>query len=334
MVAASWNGSLTITFTLGLIQFLLAPYSFFVSFARAVEMSVPILIPHFLVFSSMNWLYSLVERNISTFPFLSSVFSWGHLPINGQTIIIFFLVDQATCLYATCFYPDIKQYTANKIIHHVLYGFLNTKTMHLIILFHCWNQKQHLSIWQWLLDGVILNATVKIGSLFQKNLFRNMSAMFYHQHRMAHLPIVYQHAHKLHHHLQGATAFDAGVWGCGMPEEFFFLFCDLFYCTWTGIIPTCFNKLMLSISFRSKFQYIVRVGEDAENFHSDHHTLHSKNFGVGRSFGLLDLYFTTYSSCRDPCQDHLYIHDKDGRVLVEKIVVKDQNSVQFVFKRE
>ena len=89
MVAASWNGSLTITFTLGLIQFLLAPYSFFVSFARAVEMSVPILIPHFLVFSSIDWLYTLAAGNISTFQFLSDVFSWVHLPIlQGPAFVV------------------------------------------------------------------------------------------------------------------------------------------------------------------------------------------------------------------------------------------------------
>ena len=328
MVAASWKGCLTSTFVLGLIQFLLAPYSLFVSFARAVQMAVPILIPHFLVFSCINWLFSLTRGNNSSFQFLCDVLSWGHIPINGHTILIFFLVDQTTCFYATCLYPDIKQYPVKKILQHVLYGFLNT--MHLVILFHCWNQEQHISLWHWLLDGCIINACIRIG-----NIFENMFGMtlFYHQHRMAHLPIVYQHAHKLHHHLQGATAFDAGVWGWGMPEEFFFLFADLFYCSWAGIIPTCFNKLMLIISFQTKFEHIVRIGDKADNFHADHHTIHFKNFGAGPSFGILDLYFSTFSSSQDQ-SDQLYIHDKTGRILVNKILIEEQKCIQFVFQRE
>jgi hypothetical protein len=199
----------------------------------------------------------------------------------------------------------------------MLYGFLNTKTMHLIILFHCWNLEKHISLWHFLLDGFILNETVKFGSFLEENVLGNICGMslFYHQHRMAHLPIIYQHAHKFHHHLQGATAFDAGMWGWGMPEEFFFLFADLFFCTWAGIMPTCFNKKMLLITFRTKFDHLVRVGEKDDNFHSDHHTIHSKNFGVGHSFGLLDLYFSTFSCCKYPEQDHVYIHDKDGRIL-------------------
>ena len=45
------------------------------------------------------------------------------------------------------------------------------------------------------------------------------SPLTYHVHRLSHLPTVYQHAHKLHHHLQGTTAFDATLYGWGMPEE-------------------------------------------------------------------------------------------------------------------
>ena len=54
--------------------------------------------------------------------------------------------------------------------------------------------------------------------------------LFYHQHRMAHLPKgidkktnlceiyplplkVYEHAHKLHHYLHGTLAFDAHIYG-------------------------------------------------------------------------------------------------------------------------
>ena len=38
---------------------------------------------------------------------------------------------------------------------------------------------------------------------------------------------VYEHAHKLHHYLHGTNAFDAHIYGNGMPEEFFFMLIEL-----------------------------------------------------------------------------------------------------------
>ena len=89
-------------------------------------------------------------------------------------------------------------------------------------------------------------------------------------------------------------------------------------------MPNYFNKLMLIISFRTKFEQIVQVGEKADNFHSNHYTVHTKNFGVGQSFGLLDLYLTTFSNCQENDDlSQLFITDKNGRIRVEKIIKED-----------
>ena len=100
-------------------------------------------------------------------------------------------------------------------------------------------------------------------------------------------------------------------------------------------MPTCFNKLMLIISFRTKFEHTVQVGEKADNFHSNHHTVHTKNFGVGQSFGLLDLYLSTFSNCQENDDlSQLFIKDKNGRIRVEKLIKEDQDAVDFIFTRE
>ncbi len=53
------------------------------------------------------------------------------------------------------------------------------------------------------------------------------SELFYLQHRLAHLPRVYEHAHKAHHYLHDTTAFDAHLYGSGQAEEWACLMLEL-----------------------------------------------------------------------------------------------------------
>jgi len=114
----------------------------------------------------------------------------------------------------------------------------------------------------------------------------------YQQHRMAHLPKVYEHAHKLHHYLQGTLAFDAHIYGNGMPEEFFFLLLELVVGVQFGLAPATLNRLVLQFSIDNKFGHTQKPEDTCgDNFHADHHLVHVKNFGIHNC--LLDMYFDT-----------------------------------------
>ena len=41
------------------------------------------------------------------------------------------------------------------------------------------------------------------------------ATIYYHQHRIAHLPVVYDQSHKFHHYLHDTTPFDAHIYGAG-----------------------------------------------------------------------------------------------------------------------
>ncbi|XP_023323322.1 uncharacterized protein LOC111697529 [Eurytemora carolleeae] len=109
---------------------------------------------------------------------------------------------------------------------------------------------------------------------------------------MAHLPKVYEHAHKLHHYLHGTNAFDAHIYGNGMPEEFFFLVLELCMAMFAGLTPATLNRTILQYSVDNKFGHTQKPEDTAgENFHADHHLLHVKNFGIYNC--LMDMYFST-----------------------------------------
>ena len=63
----------------------------------------------------------------------------------------------------------------------------------------------------------VLGISPAVGRVFSK-LTMHWAALFYHMHRIAHLPGVYDQAHKAHHYLHDATAFDAHLYGSGAPE--------------------------------------------------------------------------------------------------------------------
>ena len=59
-------------------------------------------------------------------------------------------------------------------------------------------------------------------------------------------------AHKLHHFLHGTLAFDAHIYGNGMPEEFFFMLLELTMGVKLGLMPATLNRLILQYSWDNK----------------------------------------------------------------------------------
>jgi len=54
-----------------------------------------------------------------------------------------------------------------------------------------------------------------IAAKIQTLLKMDWATIYYHQHRIAHLPVVYDQSHKFHHYLHDTTPFDAHIYGAG-----------------------------------------------------------------------------------------------------------------------
>jgi hypothetical protein len=87
----------------------------------------------------------------------------------------------------------------------------------------------------WIIDA-FAQLTPKFAAKFSEKTL-HWASLFYHQHRLAHLPAVYSHAHKFHHHLPDACAFDAHIYGSGAPEEYFLLLTETIVAACLGCCP-------------------------------------------------------------------------------------------------
>lgn len=290
-IVTAWQGNVAATLVLSSAQFLVAPYSLFVSFTLALALAPPIYACHYVSFYLLQSTFSLLSMVCPPFvvDIASSLAPYTYLPIGPSFIAVFFLCDQALCLYCHLCTPS-KEFTVRETLIHVVWGFLNTKTYTLVILFHMMNAGVSIPVLIWLLDWQ-LGLTRKLSDVIS-GWGAHWAELFYTQHRMAHLPKVYEHAHKLHHYLHGTLAFDAHIYGNGMPEEYFFLLVELIAGVMFGLIPATLNRLIIQYSIDNKFGHTQKPEDTCgDNFHADHHLLHVKNFGIYNC--LMDMYFST-----------------------------------------
>jgi cytochrome b involved in lipid metabolism len=125
---------------------------------------------------------------------------------------------------------------------------------------------------------------------------------FYVEHRIGHCPVVYAHAHKMHHYLHDTTAWDAHIYGSGMNEEFCWILAETLpvIASNGALFPYFLNLYTLYMSWTNKSGHSrndadrteAPFGCDPDNFHADHHTYHRANFGLSGS-PILDFYFET-----------------------------------------
>ena len=81
-----------------------------------------------------------------------------------------------------------KKFTSKETLIHAVWGFLNTKTYTIVLLLHMMNSGVTIPIWIWLIDAKF-QVTTNI-SKFVSYYWMHWVELFYHQHRMAHLPKV------------------------------------------------------------------------------------------------------------------------------------------------
>eukprot|EP00913_Durusdinium_trenchii_P002456 g2269.t1 len=175
-----------------------------------------------------------------------------------------------------------ERFGAQRLLLHAAYGTFNTKTYFFVVLGSLFGYRFDLRVV--ILTGLLTLAVKSYG--LHKTILKGCGwpcfpVCFYVEHRIGHLPVVYQHAHKMHHYLHDTTAFDAHIYGSGMNEEFFWIWAE-------------------------------------DNFHADHHTLHRANYGSALGV-LLDFYFGTQGSQTKGAGGLAYQRSEEGDQIVLQV---------------
>jgi hypothetical protein len=262
-----------------LVQFAVAPYSLFAAIAAWYHV-LPLFAVHYAIFALLQTGTGAV---LSRAPALHG---YVYVPIDVRFILWWIVVDQLICVLFCVWTPIGRpvRYPAKRLVQSVGYGFINSKTYWLVLLLSCRGFEINLAAWllmamaptravTWVSDRLapLLPAT-SLHWTFQ-------SSMFYHSHRMVHLPGVYAQAHRHHHYLADATPFDADLYGSGLPEEWAKLVTEVAMCMLVGIMPWSLSFGALRTSMRNRIGH-TRTGDEDANFHVNHHARHVRNFGV------------------------------------------------------
>eukprot|EP00736_Rhodelphis_marinus_P003877 Rmarinus@m.4915 len=292
-IYTAWHGSVQGTFLLSVLQFAIAPYSLFVALSLTIALAPPIYLAHYLSCALVHVMTYAAATVLSPMFLISPEDGYATLifesTLPGWFIVLFFLSDQLLCLYCHYLTPSVP-FTPRKTLTHIFWGFLNTKTYYLVVFLHIWRAQIPISLSVWLCDWA-LGITPAIASIISRHGMHWLE-LFYHQHRMAHLPRVYEHAHKLHHYLHGTNAFDAHIYGNGMPEEFFLLWIEIGACMQFHFSPASLNRFILQLSWDNKMGHTQQPEDTCgNNHHTDHHLRHLRNFGIYNC--LMDMYFGT-----------------------------------------
>jgi len=275
----------------GLLQFLVAPLSLTGSLIR-LQTNVSDCILHYVC-------CGLVAAALDA----TDITSWSpHLTIDIYFISIFFITDFV--LNVIVHMNTSESFGPWRMAIHIVYGTFNTKT-YFVVVFGC--------LLGFRIDLVLLCLTSLLGLAARRyGLYAGLLRLicwpcfaicFYVEHRIGHLPVNYQNAHKMHHYLHDSTAFDAHIYGSGMNEEYFWILAETIPCL---LAPNLFFPYFLNLetlyqSWTNKGAH-TRSDEgigsetfgcfDEDNYHADHHTLHRANFGSSTGV-LLDFYFGT-----------------------------------------
>ena len=296
MIVSAWYGNVGATLLMSLVQVVVAPYSLFAAFSLFVALSPAMYAPHTVAFVGLPWLAggasSLISPMLGPEAVATAVAFHNErlcFAVTGWMVVAFLVVDQVLCVYCHWWTPTVE-FTAKKTAKHIIWGFLNCKTFYLVLLVHLWRAETRFSLAVWLVDAV-LGITPRVANWIARTSC-HWSGLFYAAHRMGHLPRVYDHAHKLHHFMPGTTAFDAHVYGNGMPEELVGLVVELVGALWFGVMPASFNRSVLHLSWTNKVGHTQQPQDvHGNNHHTDHHLRHLRNFGIFNA--LMDMYFGT-----------------------------------------
>jgi len=293
----------------GVLQFLVAPLSFTGSFIRLLTNGSDCLLHYCCCL--------LVAAFLAIGP--SSGSTWT-LTLDRNFMVAFLSMDFV--LNCLVYYISSEAFGWRRLLVHVAYGSFNTKTYFLVVLGSLYGYRFDLRL---MFFASLLTLVAKHCGFFQQILRRCgwpcFPICFYVEHRIGHLPVVYQHAHKMHHYLHDTTAFDAHIYGSGMNEEFFWILAETLPCLLAPSLffPYFLNLDTLHVSLTNKPAHTrTKQGSyemDEDNFHADHHTLHRANYGSALGV-LLDVYFGTMGTHTKGARGLQYHRREDEEEIV------------------
>ena len=309
------------TLWIAALQFLVLPYSFFVAIVEFFVLFPALFLGHYIVhvplmhacevflshtsdyvihadhqsmvgYGGNQTLVGQTSLNTSTLNYYWMLALTSRVVIDETFILAFLVIDQLLCAWCTFHRTPLgasKQLGWKRALQSFTFGFLNCKTYFLILLFNL--RGLQIALLPWVIDA-ITHLSIIVGRRFARYCM-HWAALFYHQHCIAHIPFVYQDAHKFHHYLHDTTAFDAHLYGSGAPEEFFCLFFgELLPSLVWGYAPPSLSFWVLYVSWTNKLAHSRKSQDkDGWNFHADHHLYHSKNYGG--FYAHLDMYMST-----------------------------------------
>lgn len=281
-IGLAFSGNIPLTVACMALQFAVLPYSLFISATMLLAFLPAMFFSHYVSWGLLRLLL---------YPVPAALRDLLMVEIDGSFVFAFFAIDFALCCVCqfggtTC--GPTVQWDFSRVLKHMVFGFLNSKTYWLVLLPTLLGTRIDGGIW--LLD-MALGLQPRAAKLISRH-FGHWAIFFYIQHRVGHLPRVYEEAHKFHHYLHDSTAFDAHIYGSGAPEEFFALLLEMLTPFTLGIAPPSLGYHILMISWTNKTGHTRKEESSGGlNHHTDHHVLHNKNFGIYNS--LMDLYFGT-----------------------------------------
>ncbi|CAJ1351675.1 unnamed protein product [Effrenium voratum] len=264
----------------GSLQFFAAPYSLAVSFMMFIMLFCSMCASHLvsvlvLYFLPLSWLPNL------------------ELEITNTSIAFFMALDfLVTGYYAlvACSDGAPKKSSVGQSLQHMIYGTFNGRGYVLLLLLISRGCKISLT---WIAADALLGVSPWVNNIIQDSVL-SWETMAYHVHRMAHLPVVYEHAHRIHHFLPDGTAWDSHIFsGAGFPEDFFYLLQDVLLVRYAGLPAPWMTYRLLKHQRLNKDAHQRRdASYQHEQYHPDHHLYHRVNFGFNKP--MLDLLFDTY----------------------------------------
>jgi hypothetical protein len=253
------------------LQFVIVPFSIVPAITTLIALAQPIFIGHCVVYPALAWLSTLLRP--------AGWESFGTVPIDLWFIALFIIADQLVCALCLFWNPNGTPVKLpwSRIAKSIAYGLVDGKCGPMIVM--SLTQGIRLDLGVMLLD-YWFGITARVCALVGRSGL-NWVTLFYPEHRLSHLPVVYQHAHKFHHSLNGTTAFDAHLYGTGLPEEFCCLLFEFAIASCLGIPPPMLNFNNLYLSWTDKVAHTLKTDSaNGVNGHPLHHVHHTRNYGV------------------------------------------------------
>jgi len=226
--------------------------------------------------------------------------AWQVRPVvelNLQFVLAFLAIDLLASLLL--YVASAEKVGLACFCKHLVFGFLNGTTT-LIVVFAALAGIQ-IDVAVWVVSGALAfklpHAVPWVHYLLSQP---HAAILYYCEHRLQHLPVVYTHSHKMHHYLHDTLPFDASKTN-SMNEAFFWILLETLPCLLapnllypTTLLPAAWYGDWLEKANHTRTAEDRKGFEqqDSDNFHADHHILHTANFSFGYS-ACLDFYFGT-----------------------------------------